>query len=32
VVHPVRLMIVVMNIFMMIIMYNVKWIPKGVER
>jgi len=25
-------MIVVMNTFMMLIMYNVKWIPKGVER
>ena len=32
VVHPVRLMMFVMNIFMMAIMYNVKWIPKGVER
>ena len=32
VVHPVRLMMFIMNTFMMLIMYNVKWIPKGVER
>ena len=32
VVHPVRLMMFVMNTFMMLIMYNVKWIPKGVKR
>src|SRR4051794_2426590 len=29
VVHPARLMMYVMNTFMMLIMYIVKWIPKG---